>query len=124
MLTTLGGHRHYHRKPFHAAAIAAARRSLVPGPNGSGSRKFIKLRLHPAFKATMRIVLHRIAVTNPSILQAGQNLRNEGRPTLSICSNAIMAPRHMQQSREIIKTSSVKRGFSPRFPHNRGDRRR
>ncbi|RDJ15651.1 hypothetical protein B5K05_06675 [Rhizobium phaseoli] len=75
MLTTLRAHRH-HRKPFRAA-IAAMRGRLVPYPNGSGSRKFIKLLLHPAFKASMRIVLHRIAITNPSILQAGRNLRNE-----------------------------------------------
>jgi len=38
--------------------------------------------------------------------------------------NAIMAPRHMKQSHEIIKTSSVKRGFSPRFTHNLGYSRR
>ncbi|AGS20721.1 hypothetical protein REMIM1_CH00873 [Rhizobium etli bv. mimosae str. Mim1] len=102
------------RPPF-----AAMRGRLVPCPNGSGSRKFIKLRLHPASKASMPIVLHRIAVP---ILRpcrrAGPSKRR--RPSLSICSNAIMAPRHMKQSREIIKTSSVKRGFSPHFPHNSG----
>ncbi|PDT31325.1 hypothetical protein CO660_04745 [Rhizobium sp. L9] len=66
----------------------------------------------------MRIVLHRIAVTNPFDLAGGPGPSKRRRPSLSICSNAIMAPRHMKQSREIIKTSSVKRGFSPHFPHN------
>ncbi|WP_392710318.1 hypothetical protein [Rhizobium ruizarguesonis] len=74
----------------------------------------------------MRIVLNRIAVPNPSIdnttpnLQAGRTLRNEDGLIEHLQQNAIMAPRHMKQSREIIKTSSVKRGFSPRFPHNLG----
>ncbi|TAW87824.1 hypothetical protein ELI13_03170 [Rhizobium ruizarguesonis] len=74
----------------------------------------------------MRIVLNRIAVPNPSIdkttpnLQAGRTLRNEDGLIEHLQQNAIMAPRHMKQSREIIKTSSVKRDFSPRFPHNLG----
>ncbi|WP_245313470.1 hypothetical protein [Rhizobium sp. R635] len=51
--------------------------------NESGSRKLMQLRLHPTLAAGMRVVLHRIAVTNPSIdkttpnLQAGGKLRNE-----------------------------------------------
>ncbi|ASS54246.1 hypothetical protein ACU8NH_03015 [Rhizobium leguminosarum] len=74
----------------------------------------------------MRIVLNRIAVPNPSIdkttpnLQAGRLFETKTTVIEHLQQNAIMAPRHMKQSREIIKTSSVKRGFSPRFPHNLG----
>ncbi|MFW8645966.1 hypothetical protein ACOJBO_42265 [Rhizobium beringeri] len=77
----------------------------------------------------MRIVLNRIAVPNPSIDKTTPNLQAGGlfetKTTVSehLQQNAIMAPRHMKQSREIIKTSSVKRGFSPRFPTIWGIRR-
>ncbi|EJT03351.1 hypothetical protein RCCGE510_20329 [Rhizobium sp. CCGE 510] len=76
MLTTLRGHCAFHRKPFHATDSAATRWSLVyVARSESGSRKFIQLRLHATSTAGMRIVLHRIAATNPSIDKTTPNLQ-------------------------------------------------
>jgi len=58
--------------------MTVAPRSLIIDRNGSGYKKFIQLRLYPA-KVRIRIMLNRIAATNPSTdkttpnMQAGPN---------------------------------------------------
>ena len=115
----------FHRKPLlDATTMPAALRSLIFDRNGSGYKKFIQLRLYPA-KVRIRIMLSRIAATNPSTDKTTPNMQagptyNKAAVIEHLQKSPSWRRRHMTESHAIIKRSHGNCALSPHFTHNLG----